>query len=338
MTSELTNPKIYCSEKSDPVAAPDAKGIAANETKTAPPLKPKSKQAAVKSKRKSNNSKTCVAQASPASKEDAIIKELTIAYVNWEESAKRHESELSTVTNVNAFLDFLGDSVTLQGTGLDIFDRGKGCLSWLQGMALWKVRPLPGAKNKPMELRKPDGTLLAWSEWLQLLKHPMSESTAYWYRRIYHVFTIEEAKVTGFSEMIAQLAPSFRKALKRDRAKWEKHHEFNESNEPPPPPPKKDAPITVGKVERMLDNIAGTLDQLKTVYDAPDLYKDIEESLRLLSDQQKRIDGLRRALDDAEKVLQATHQKVIKYRDRGVIIGQKKAAQVRATKQKGRRE
>lgn len=261
-----------------------------------------------------------------------IIKKLTIAYANWEESAKLHEDELGTVADAEAFLGALGDSVTLGGADLDIFDRGKGYLAWLQGMALWKVRPLPGAKDKPMELRNPDGTLIAWSEWLQLLRHPMSESSAYWRRRIFQIFDGESAKTTGFTEMIAQLAPSYRKGLERDRAKWEKQNDFDNPPDPTPLPDENDS-VSVNSVEATLNHIAGTLEQLKTVEDAPDLCKDVDESIRILSDQQKRIDGLRRVLDEVEHTLQVTYEKVVKYRDDGVRAGQRKSAQVRASKQ-----
>lgn len=176
-----------------------------------------------------------VSKQRPPATEVASIKELTTAYTHWEESATRHESELTTLSEVTGFLDSLGDSVTFGGTDCDIFDRGKGYLSWIQGMALSKVRPLPGSIDDGIELRKNDGTRMAWAEWLQSLKHPISESTAYWCRRIAQIFDAQTAKTTGYTEMISQLAPSFRNAMKRDREKWMKQHEFNEQAETLPP-------------------------------------------------------------------------------------------------------
>lgn len=345
MTTELTNPEVYCAAKPGPdnATSPDTKRSSEKQTKSTPRRKSKSAKAKTKTKTVSKNEskstsilttpKTSNISAASTSQEYEIIKELMIAYANWEETVKRHESELKTIRDITGFLDFLGDSVTFGGSGFDIFDRGKGFLSWIQGMALWKVRPLPGAIDPGMDLRNTDGTRLAWTEWLQSLKHPMSEATAYWCRRIYKTFSAEQAKATGYTEMISQVAPSFQPAMKRDREKWKKQNEFDESTGPSPSPPGKDEPIPVETVERTLDNIAGTLERFKSVADAPDLYNDVDESLRILSDQQKRIDGLRRALDEVEKILQATHQKVIKYRDDGVGIAQQKAAQVRNSKE-----
>lgn len=265
------------------------------------------------------------------SEERSIIKELTIAYANWEEAATRHESELCTLSEITGFLDFLGDSVTFGGAEFDIFDRGKGLLSWILGMALWKVRPLPGATGAGMELLNPDGTRMAWTEWLRTLKHPISESTAYWCRRIFGAFSAKDAKSTGYTEMISQLSPSHKKAMKRDREKWAKHHELQETEDDGSEGDKNEA-APVGSVEKMLDKLASTLKQLQTVREAPDLFSNIEGSLQVLEDQQKRIDKLRRALNDVETALQDARERVIKYRDDGPTTAQRKAAQLRAAK------
>jgi hypothetical protein len=262
----------------------------------------------------------------------AIIKKLTSAYAEWEESANRVESELNTLDDVERFLDALGDSITFNSSGIDIFDRGKGYQAYLQGMALWKVRPLPGSKDKPMDLRHPDGTRMAWSEWLKKLRHPMSESSAFWRRRIYQTFNPRESKTTGFTEMLRQLAPSFEKSLDRDRAKWVKQNEFDAPPDLPPPPAKNETAMVMC-VEATLNKIEGTLEHLKTVKDAPDLCKDVDESIRILSDQQKRIDCLRIALDEVERTLHEAYEKAVKYRDDGVRTAQRKATQVRASKQ-----
>lgn len=271
------------------------------------------------------------APATLPNKEDSIIKKLTIAYANWEETSMRHQSELSTISDVTGFLDFLGDSVTFEGLDIDIFDRGKGFLSWVQGMALSQVFPLPGAKNKKMELVNADGTRLAWTDWLRTLKHPISESTAYWYRRIHRTFSAAQAKTTGYTEMISQVSPSHKKAMNRDREKWKKHHELQDTNDGGSDGDKNEA-TPVGTVEKTLDKLARTLKQLQSVRDAPDLFNDIEGSLQVLEDQQKRIDVLRRALNDVEKALQDARESVIKYRDDGPTTAQRKAAQARAAK------
>lgn len=85
--------------------------------------------------------------------------------------------------------------------GVDLFDRGKGLKSWIQGSVLLKMKPL--AKK-----RKGIVGHGAWSPFLKAIA--MDETTAYNVRRIANRFSREQAKTLGHTAMLAALYPSLK--------------------------------------------------------------------------------------------------------------------------------
>jgi hypothetical protein len=185
MATELTNPRVYSTEEHHP------------DTKTVP--------------------ETRVAETASASECSTFVNMLTKADREWQAEITQTISDLKTLKQCEGFLAKL-ELATTDGD-VDLFDRGLGVKSWIQGAVITRIKPLPKKDEHGNPVSRPrillpmrNGKRMTLAQYVQE-RLPFSVSTAHWVRRIFDVFTLEQSRCLGYRELISQLAPSFRKAL-----------------------------------------------------------------------------------------------------------------------------
>lgn len=307
MTTEVTSPKIYGTEDSDPETA-------------------------------------------SAYKDETIVKMLTKADREWQAEVTQTISDLKTLKQCERFLATL-ESATTDGD-VDFFDRGLAIKSWLQGAVLTRIKPLPkkDEHGKPIhreriQLPMRNGTRMTLAQYVQE-RLPFSVSTAHWVRKIFDVFSLEDARVLGYREMISQLAPSFRKALDdgppntpddgdedgesdSDGAASESGEttdgetgdgEGDGGNE------HKITPLAITQIPKKLDDIRDLFDRMAAVPESPNRYDNVSRHLEILSDQQTRIDDIQVKLAALPAALEKARKDIKHYHEHGIQQSHDKAA------------
>ena len=174
MKTEVTNPRVYSTEESDPEMASTYDGL------------------------------TSVNMLTKADREWQAEVTQTIADLKTLQQCEEFLAKLESATtdgDVDLFDRGLAIKSWLQGA---VLTRIKPLPKKDEhGKPVYRSRiPLPMHNGKRMTL----------AQYVQD-RLPFSVSTAHWVRKVFDVFTLEDIRVLGYREMISQLAPSFRKAL-----------------------------------------------------------------------------------------------------------------------------
>jgi len=264
----------------------------------------------------------------------------------WQAEIIQSISNLRTLEDCEAFLRNL--DLDSSDADVDLFDRGLGLKSWLQGGVLSRIRPLPTKDEygKPidrggMTLPYRNGKQMTFAEYIQG-RLPFSVTTAHWVRKIHDVFTIEEARGLGYREMLSQLAPSFRKAMDAGPAMPNDSDVIDPDSNPEPGSQEtidqpgsgdqgggeivpKVKPLPVLEIPKRLEKMSDLLDRMLAVQNSPDRYNNVQRHLEILSDQQTRVDELCIKLKALPAVLESARQDIKHWYEAGIEASHHKA-------------
>jgi len=152
------------------------------------------------------------------------------------------------------------DTQTGAMNGVDLFDRGKGLKSWIQGKVLLKLKPLTAGEKGIVGHG-------AWAPFLQSIG--MDDSTAYWVRRIASTFDRQNAKGLGYTGMVRQLCESFHRATSDVAAKDANNAEKpkdNGGNNKKPTKPKLNESTLLGRLNKIHISVCNLKSELKTEF------------------------------------------------------------------------
>lgn len=277
-----------------------------------------------------------------------IVKMLTKADREWQAEITQTISDLKTLKQCEGFLARL-ESDTTDGD-VDIFDRGLGVKSWIQGAVLTRIKPLPKKDEHGKPVLRPRIPLPKLNEKRMTLAQyvqerlPFSVSTAHWVRKIYDVFTLQQARCLGYMEMVRQLAPSFRKVL--DDGPPNTHDDSEEDTESDEgavsesddttdggigeddggdSKKPKISPLPITQIPQKLDDISNLIDRMAAVPESPGRYNNVSRHLEILSDQQTRIDDLQVKLAALPAALEQARQDINDWYEQGIEASHDKA-------------
>lgn len=287
------------------------------------------------------------AETASAPEHSTVVKMLTKADREWQVEVTQSISDLKTLKQCEEFLAKL-ELATTDGD-VDLFDRGLGVKSWVQGAVLTRIKPLPKkdehgkpVKRSRIPLPMHNGKRMTVAQFVQD-RLPFSVSTAHWVRKVFDVFTLEDARRLGYREMISQLAPSFRKALDDGPPNTpDDGDEDGESNSEGASSGSgetteggtgdggggnehKITPLAITQIPKKLDDICDLFDRMVAVPVSPNRYDNVSRHLDILSDQQTRIDALQVKLTALPAAFEKARQDIKHFHEQGIAQSHDKA-------------
>lgn len=308
MTTELTNPMVYCTEERNP------------KTETVPDT---------------------------GVERSTIVNMLTKADREWQAEVTQTISDLKTLNQCEEFLAKL-ESATTDGDvdvfdrGLAVKSWAQGAV-----LTRIKPLPKKDEHGKPVKrsripLPMHNGKRMTLAQFVQD-RLPFSVSTAHWVRKVFDVFTLEDIRVLGYREMISQLAPSFRKALddgppntpddgdedgesgsegtasESGETTGGGTGDGGDSDKP------KIKPLAITQIPKKLDDICNLIDRMAAVSESPNRYNNVSRHLDILSDQRTRIDTLQVKLAALPAALELARQDISQWHEQGIVASHEKA-------------